>query len=205
MRANPRWTGLSALGTMAAMASSHKNCQPCQRKHDASRSSPTRACRCSTLQVRWRPFASRSRSRVSRSRRRLRVCRGLDEGWEGQDGGRCRARHQERAQPRGGCRDTLVVPGAFEVEDVTRDRDLVRWVRQRAATCKRICSVCIGSFLLGAAGLLDGRRAGRIGSMHHFSPRGIRRYRSTPIRSSSATARSGLPPVSRRASISRWR
>ena len=55
--------------------------------------------------------------------------------------------------------DTLVVPGAFEVDDVTRDRDLVRWVRQRSATCKRICSVCIGSFLLGAAGLLDGRRA----------------------------------------------
>jgi transcriptional regulator GlxA family with amidase domain len=55
--------------------------------------------------------------------------------------------------------DTLIVPGAFLVDDVTRDRDLVRWVGKRAATCRRVCSVCIGSFLLAAAGLLDGRRA----------------------------------------------
>jgi transcriptional regulator GlxA family with amidase domain len=55
--------------------------------------------------------------------------------------------------------DTLIVPGAFLVDDVTRDRELVRWVGNRAATCRRVCSVCIGSFLLAAAGVLDGRRA----------------------------------------------
>jgi transcriptional regulator GlxA family with amidase domain len=55
--------------------------------------------------------------------------------------------------------DTLIVPGAFLVDDVTRDRDLVQWVGKRAATCRRVCSVCIGSFLLAAAGVLDGRRA----------------------------------------------
>jgi transcriptional regulator GlxA family with amidase domain len=55
--------------------------------------------------------------------------------------------------------DTLIVPGAFLVDDVTRDRDLVRWVGKEAATCRRVCSVCIGSFLLAEAGLLDGRRA----------------------------------------------
>src|SRR3984893_9647013 len=48
--------------------------------------------------------------------------------------------------------DTLIVPGAFAVDDVTRDRALVRWVRDRAPACRRVCSVCIGSFLLGAAG-----------------------------------------------------
>jgi transcriptional regulator GlxA family with amidase domain len=53
----------------------------------------------------------------------------------------------------------LIVPGAFLVDDVTRDRDLVQWVRKKAPTCKRVCSVCVGGFLLAAAGVLDGRRA----------------------------------------------
>ena len=55
--------------------------------------------------------------------------------------------------------DTLIVPGAFTVDDVTRDRALVQWVRRHAASCRRVCSVCVGSFLLAAAGVLDGRRA----------------------------------------------
>jgi transcriptional regulator GlxA family with amidase domain len=55
--------------------------------------------------------------------------------------------------------DTLVVPGAFLVEDVTRDRALMRWIRKVAPRCRRVCSVCVGSFLLAAAGVLDGRRA----------------------------------------------
>ena len=55
--------------------------------------------------------------------------------------------------------DTLIVPGAFMVDDVTRDRALVQWVRRHAASCRRVCSVCVGSFLLAAAGVLDGRRA----------------------------------------------
>ena len=55
--------------------------------------------------------------------------------------------------------DTLIIPGAFTVDDVTRDRALVQWVRRHAASCRRVCSVCVGSFLLAAAGVLDGRRA----------------------------------------------
>src|SRR5262249_47690482 len=55
--------------------------------------------------------------------------------------------------------DTLIVPGGFLVEDVTRDRALVQWIAKKAAECRRACSVCVGSFLLAEAGILDGRRA----------------------------------------------
>ena len=55
--------------------------------------------------------------------------------------------------------DTLVAPGGFLLEDVTRDRVLIRWIGKVAPTCRRVCSVCVGSFLLAAAGVLDGHRA----------------------------------------------
>src|SRR5262249_61883182 len=55
--------------------------------------------------------------------------------------------------------DTLIVPGAFTVDDVTRDGALVQWVRRHAASCRPGCSVVVGSFLLAAPGVLDGRGA----------------------------------------------
>jgi len=55
--------------------------------------------------------------------------------------------------------DTLVVPGGFFVDDVTRDRALVQWIAESGPRCRRVCSVCVGSFLLAEAKILDGRRA----------------------------------------------
>src|SRR5215510_5900674 len=55
--------------------------------------------------------------------------------------------------------DTLIVPGACAVDDMTRDKALINWVRNKAGACRRVCSVCVGSFLLAAAQLLDRRRA----------------------------------------------
>ncbi|MEV0123746.1 helix-turn-helix domain-containing protein [Streptomyces sp. NPDC050703] len=60
--------------------------------------------------------------------------------------------------------DTLLVPGAVEVDEERRvhplvDPRLVEWVKVLAARSHRITSVCVGAHLLAAAGLLDGKRA----------------------------------------------
>jgi len=61
--------------------------------------------------------------------------------------------------PRGGALDTLMVAGGPGVDAAAADPALVKWVRERANKARRVASVCTGAFLLGASGVLDGRRA----------------------------------------------
>jgi len=55
--------------------------------------------------------------------------------------------------------DVLVVPGGDGTRPMLRDARLLDWVATRARAASWVTSVCSGSLVLAAAGLLDGRRA----------------------------------------------
>ncbi len=55
--------------------------------------------------------------------------------------------------------DILCVPGGFGTLDVMKDTRSLDWVRDIAATATWVTSVCTGSLILGAAGLLQGYKA----------------------------------------------
>ena len=52
--------------------------------------------------------------------------------------------------------DVLVVPGGFGTRPLMNDRDHLDWIRHVHATTTWTTSVCTGSLLLGASGLLEG-------------------------------------------------
>jgi transcriptional regulator GlxA family with amidase domain len=55
--------------------------------------------------------------------------------------------------------DLLVVPGGFGTRLLERDVTVLEWLRAIDRTSRITASVCTGSILLAAAGLLEGRRA----------------------------------------------
>jgi transcriptional regulator GlxA family with amidase domain len=55
--------------------------------------------------------------------------------------------------------DVLIHPGGAGTRRLLRDPDHLDWVRQQRATVPLMASVCSGSLVYAAAGLLTGRRA----------------------------------------------
>ncbi len=54
--------------------------------------------------------------------------------------------------------DTLVLAGGSGSREAAADGELVGWVTATAARCRRVATVCSGTFLGAAAGILRGRR-----------------------------------------------
>jgi putative intracellular protease/amidase len=71
--------------------------------------------------------------------------------------------------------DVLLVPGGRGTRREVENRDLLEWIRRVHATTRWTTSVCTGSLLLGAAGLLDGLEA----TTHWSAVRELESYGAT--------------------------
>lgn len=64
----------------------------------------------------------------------------------------------------------LCVPGGVGIAEVIRDDAAMAWVVRVGAEARWVTSVCTGSLILGAAGLLTGYRATTHWAWHHLLP-----------------------------------
>jgi len=74
--------------------------------------------------------------------------------------------------------DVICVPGGAGTDDMVNDEEMLKFLCRQALGAKYITSVCTGSLVLGAAGLLKGYRATtHWASMDYLAP-----YGATPTR-----------------------
>ena len=69
--------------------------------------------------------------------------------------------------------DVIMVPGGPGQQDLMEDEVVLEFLRRQAQVVKYITSVCTGSLVLGAAGLLKGKRAtSHWAALEHLKPLG---------------------------------
>jgi cyclohexyl-isocyanide hydratase len=73
--------------------------------------------------------------------------------------------------------DVLFVPGGFGQQATMNDREVLEFLADRALRAKYVTSVCSGSLLLGAAGLLKGYKA----TSHWAAREALRMYGAEPV------------------------
>lgn len=73
--------------------------------------------------------------------------------------------------------DIILVPGGPSTAEHARDRELLDWLRRAHQTARWTTSVCTGSVILAAAGLLDGRRA----TSHWMTLSALKAFGAVPV------------------------
>ena len=73
--------------------------------------------------------------------------------------------------------DVLLIPGGVGNRPLLADEEVLDWVRTADQTSTWTTSVCTGSLVLGAAGLLEGKRA----TSHWAYLEELRRYGAEPV------------------------
>ena len=73
--------------------------------------------------------------------------------------------------------DVICVPGGAGTDDMVNDEEVLGFLRRQAEGAKYVTSVCTGSLVLGAAGLLRGYRA----TTHWAATEFLGPYGATPV------------------------
>jgi cyclohexyl-isocyanide hydratase len=73
--------------------------------------------------------------------------------------------------------DLVCIPGGAGVNALLNDPDVLDFVRHQAAHARYVTSVCTGALVLGAAGLLRGKRA----ATHWMSREMLKAFGATPV------------------------
>ena len=72
--------------------------------------------------------------------------------------------------------DVICVPGGLGTDDMINDEEMLAFLRRQAEGAKYVTSVCTGSLVLGAAGLLTGYRA----ATHWTAMEFLKEFGATP-------------------------
>jgi len=74
--------------------------------------------------------------------------------------------------------DVICVPGGVGVDDMVNDEEMLQFLRDQAKGAQYVTSVCTGSLVLGAAGLLRGYRA----ATHWTAMENLTAFGATPTK-----------------------
>ena len=85
--------------------------------------------------------------------------------------------------------DVICVPGGVGTDDMVNDEEMLDFLRRQAAGAKYITSVCTGSLVLGAAGLLRGYRA----ATHWTAMDFLSAFGATPAKTRVCVDRNRIP------------